>query len=1779
MQSVLININTREILQRGCGCDEVVQSTIVCGNVRTAITNAGIEATHVEVAHDNHICHSLRRREAIDEAASVLEVAIVQLQQIAISVDIRRTVFSTQAVRICRPLAGSALEMHWAIAGGASALLDHAAATLGMRSLTASKPSGLVSAAVGRAAALGAVDADVARRLLEEPWLSCLAGLVGSAASEQSASNTDGNPRERAFALAAALGAAAALCRAAASEEVGERSSRCIARLRTELLTSARIPTVLRHAEVSALGDTELTELLLREPRELDSTLEEHEPRRLLSRLCRALLALVTDDLTSCGILLMEYGALSVVLRVARADGGAHRSGVGASLAALSTASEFPAALEECPLPLLCALVDLAGVEVKRLGADPQPSNPAATPSHALGALLNACRVAAAPSLCRRLADRGAVSLLTGILQNRTLSLELRYESAEAICRLSMLDDSNAESVLPAAALQCIATPPTIAALVELAAGAEGNRRRSSFGDATLAFRASRELLRYRLPWLLACVARTAASADITAWLQDGTSIRSVIRDAFDAGRSRDVCAWGIDVLAALCGRLPPDTLAKFLQQGPEPLLDIWPVLLRADRWTIWTRAIVVGYYVASCLPHGPARRQLLGMLPVRGVAGQPPWRSGPGQSAESAEGKETPCLEGSQRQLAEVAVAAASVVTGALANAAGGDSVEGLVGEQWPMLFTVSRLVVAGLDALQALGWGQVSLASSRMGLEGKETVFLRWLQNALRRIGKMLEKVEAASDSDEQAHRGAQLWSEAAALFADVLDGPLRWRQDNVEESGTEDDPNLVPAKQPETTPGSDLQRTMQREVIGLLELALLSSKLYPDLEADLAANVSSSDLASCHFMDTIGHTPLVSLATATRSLGRLEYGRLLIRLLLRALSEPVAGGAATQRSLDESGLALASARDVLLDASADAEWGALPYSQVDLDSLDSFVAGGSLERSSPQVPFGGGKVLRAWVGSLLTTRSGGFFGFRSVLHFLDQVHTSGSWPEQRLLLTAAVLERLAPNAPHLAQRGLGTCVQVIEAVVRVASASLKGAAAFGTAERGLAAQIGVVELLTSAVRLSGGCWRASTMAEVFAYLWAALHVAGNGLPGAADENLEGQHRWRLWTLASSLLDTLLSTQQVINSICQSDDNASVLPQIRWALGPVGGALPIFARKGILAAHEQEDHRLDVMDLFEESWCPPGRVLLGAVPRLASWVLATKRLEMRPIGADKLLAAALAGAARVVATVARPANLFHSASDVFALLETASAIIKDPPGSYATSWRCLAGTLLVPLLHRPPIEAILAPHDALGAIKQVPHGLAALQWCAKADTEAGLGSWGARARAILTSHEDRGPVLSISDFVASDEEHRPAAAEQESTAAALPAARPLPVPPPKVAATTRDAVVDRGVPAVLLAADQPERLGSGVAISTAHAGVPSPGAVVGTTADHRADLDGGKRAVAPSRSTKEADSPSSSFSQLAAALSGQTATSSEERDKEALCSDMLKAMGALSKPITNQPKSKTGRLSAQFINSEELHAEALRLEVAALEAELGSIDAELDAELAELQDELDDDDHTVTATVPHADAACGASTPPDSEGDEQSQPGNHVVAAFSDRLNAFSDRLQLAADSLESVQTIGGSAPSASSKTLLRRDASQAGAVSLEGLSHAASSFLSALLGASETVDAPEGNGLAEARDGVLNLLVNARRHGHSVAAFQADAMLQVYSAHYADLPNGGDVRAALRYLFENLPTDWRSDPPARVFYDQAPSSSEDEPGAEPCVEDGPHVGSRHAVLEEMD
>lgn len=51
--------------------------------------------------------------------------------------------------------------------------------------------------------------------------------------------------------------------------------------------------------------------------------------------------------------------------------------------------------------------------------------------------------------------------------------------------------------------------------------------------------------------------------------------------------------------------------------------------------------------------------------------------------------------------------------------------------------------------------------------------------------------------------------------------------------------------------------------------------------------------------------------------------------------------------------------------------------------------------------------------------------------------------------------------------------------------------------------------------------------------------------------------------------------------------------------------------------------------------------------------------------------------------------------------------------------------------LLHRPSIECLLAPRTSLQVLGRIGNGLAGLRWCAQ--TNATLGSWGVRARAML--------------------------------------------------------------------------------------------------------------------------------------------------------------------------------------------------------------------------------------------------------------------------------------------------------------------------------------------------------------------------------------------------------------------------------------------------------------
>jgi hypothetical protein len=103
-----------------------------------------------------------------------------------------------------------------------------------------------------------------------------------------------------------------------------------------------------------------------------------------------------------------------------------------------------------------------------------------------------------------------------------------------------------------------------------------------------------------------------------------------------------------------------------------------------------------------------------------------------------------------------------------------------------------------------------------------------------------------------------------------------------------------------------------------------------------------------------------------------------------------------------------------------------------------------------------------------------------------------------------------------------------------------------------------------------------------------------------------------------------------------------------------------------------------------------------------------------------------------QLLATIAKPGNLIHDTSEVCALLACTSLVIAEPlQDDTQSTLRCQAGTLLIILLHRPSIEALLAPQTSLEVLEQIPNGHAALQWCA--DTNAELGSWGVRARAML--------------------------------------------------------------------------------------------------------------------------------------------------------------------------------------------------------------------------------------------------------------------------------------------------------------------------------------------------------------------------------------------------------------------------------------------------------------
>jgi len=1030
---------------------------------------------------------------------------------------------------------------------------------------------------------------------------------------------------------------------------------------------------------------------------------------------------------------------------------------------------------------------------------------------------------------------------------------------------------------------------------------------------------------------------------------------------------------------------------------------------------------------------------------------------------------------------------------------------------------------------------------------------IFLKWLNLALQGVGRALSVVDSVPTEIDVA-------VEAAALFADVLDGPLAAPVSDGEESSTKD---FATQHAQSDSPDAELRQSMRLVVMGLLETALLGPRLYPDLEAALASEISDQDLASGHFLESICHTPLVSLVLSTQQAGRTAFGRLLLRLFLRTFSCTAAEKLALQTWLPS--------REVLQFATGmDAAWLPFASSSEDLATLDAaakprvavdLAPPPSSSSAGLEVAFSAGTVLRAWVGGLAVGSSGNFSGLSAILAWLDEIRAEPEWPRQRLLLTEALMQRLAENSHQFARYRFGagnTGGEVLEAAVKLAAALTRDSMGVGVggSTRDVTLHLCLLQLVEpmlseSATRAdAASTWKASTLAETFAYLWALIQTAasGGGKTSSIEEPEEEPRKCHvpLWDLASKLLHYLLSSEEVVQNLCQSDENASVLRPLRWALGECPGYLPIFASKDIVASHEDPEDKMDTINLFEESWCPPGRVLLGAVTRLASLAVTLKRNGSgdNDLRCEKLLLAAMAAAGKLLAMVARPGNVLHSSAEIFALLESASAIIKDPPGEHPLTWRCHAGLLLVPLLHRPPMEAMLSPHTALGAIKQVPEGLPALKWCAESDEDVGLGAWSARARAVLKSDEDAAPVLTLADFG----EEVPAESERPTKQEEV---EPLPSPPPASVDPPRKV------------SDVPKAATTATQSTDPEPFAPKPRTVRPPVA------------TASVQAQSQADSAASSddaFEELAKALApgppgSKQAKSAQQGD--ALARDMMAALAALPsptpKPKASPPKpssaeegrrARAAKFTSQVIRSEDLQAEALRAEVAALEAELGNIDAELDAEWAELQDELDAEAaeatlqedampssasasasgvrapatngtthlHASASAHAKADAACGASTPSETSDHEQEVDGVDN-----------SGRCESQSSSSRPPQAIAnGAGASATASDGLPFPAS---GPSSAALSAAASQFLASLLEATgeDTTDS-DAEGLAKARNSVMAELLKARRRGRQSSRFEAEAMLQVYGAHYANLPSGADVRAALRYLFENFPTDWQ-------------------------------------------
>jgi len=1152
-----------------------------------------------------------------------------------------------------------------------------------------------------RAAYLASMDEEASTALLEEPWLSFLTASIASVVEFSDAT------------LMAAYGAAVALVGANFLRERGEVGFRGTVRLGAELL----VPQCAR-----ALLQSAAREMIRGEfGTEVDNQPEFEPPAQLTDRvracnslgcLSRHLLEMISDDFAACAVLL-DVGALPALFRIAKSEGGAVAAGLSGSLAALSSAPGFAHALANLPSVHTSELVDLAALELLQLdgSAHMQP---------AVGALFNACRSEPVPPLPQRLVDQGAISVLVDIIRSVSAGSSLRLEAAESLCRLPQLG-GDAQVYMPPAAMRCIAEPSTVAALITLCPN-----KRVSLINTSSALRGPREALKYRLPWLLACVARGANAGDLLAWMEESVGVRALILDSLGHDRAREVRAWGLDMMAAVISRVPPDQLLDFLHRGPQSLIEVWPSLMSSNCKGIQARAMTVGFFIASCMPTGDTRDQLLILLssdctsaPVSQTLG---WKELAHARFTGIGACELWSPESMQRQHAEVAIAAAHSIT------AEPLPVAHAIKKQGTVVHALCNIVMTGLDA--------VSMCGCIMGMHPGDNVAVvlsSWLLKALELFWDLLESGAILSPSVPTHPHSNTLRVQFAVLLSDIivmiigekakvcdsLEMPHRIKTEVSTASLQEPTCNKWDRQEE-----SDDENEFTCHSEGGMYKALLglASQLLEGLLFRHQVNVSSVGLSPLpHATDAMNHNRDLfhRLALATTAQGGLEYGRLLTRTLIRSDWRQVHCQAEAELSQgsDHATVHRRSAAGTLLET----------------NDLDALVSSDRERTASPRVLAAFVDIdLRTWVEKHMMTGKGK--GLHAVFRFLDQPGLYTKLKERWVMLVEAVLQCLTTYNDVLK---LFHNSRTVELLLQLAVGLLvsPGQLQAGDIGPSLALHKSVVGVILPATGCGCG-WNASTFAEGFAYLWALLHFSAS----VEAQSLEtaGYAADSLWDVATKAILALLSDPAILEILCHSDDNAAGLLHIRWALGDASGAFALFSKACILTPPTQDSSDVG-FDLHEASWCPPGRILLAAVVRLAPLVFPclnnseSEICSRRPI--HDFLKAALEVSGRIVAAVACPKLILHSAADVLALLRVAAAIIKSPPAGDqdSASWQRYAGLLFVPLLHRPPIENILAPCSALQALPYVPEGQAALEWCARLQEETGLQGWGMRARALL--------------------------------------------------------------------------------------------------------------------------------------------------------------------------------------------------------------------------------------------------------------------------------------------------------------------------------------------------------------------------------------------------------------------------------------------------------------